>query len=265
MANKKDYFVDSVEESQKEKIQRESTFNGLSASEWAKGSRSVWNDLPFPRSENKVSGQDVIDEEVYARIISMYSKEDDTILDPFMGYGNSLVAAIHNNRHALGFETDPVKFVEANNHLVNSMNLLVNSDYRTYNGYFDEYADYIEPNSIQLAISSVMYNVEEKENANFSYEDFLYNYDQMLARAYDKIKVGSYVALIVRDFRDISNGRPYVECHSDVAKLGVKHGFLYQDVIIYDHNDSRGRLLLGYPSVFYVNLNHSYIVILRKQ
>jgi DNA modification methylase len=262
---KKDYFIDSIEEFNKEKSQRESTFNGLSASEWAKGSRSVWNDLPFPRSENKVFGQDVIDEDVFARIITMYSKEEDTVLDPYMGYGNSLVAAIHNNRHAIGFEQDSVKYVEANNHLVSSMNLLVNSDYKTFNNDFDEFADYIEPESVQLALTSVIFNIEEKENTNFTYEDYLYNFDKMFNRLYDKVKSGGYVAVIVRDFRDIQNGKPYVECHSDVAKLGQKNGFLYQDVIIYDHNDSRGRLLLGYPSVFYVNLNHSYIVILRKQ
>ena len=41
-------------------------------------------------------------------------------------------------------------------------------------------------------------------------------------------------------------------------------GFLYHDLIVWDQNDQRSLVLLGYPTVFYVNQNHSYLVVLRK-
>ena len=38
----KDIYISSIEEHNKEREQRESTFNGMSANEWAKNSKSVW-------------------------------------------------------------------------------------------------------------------------------------------------------------------------------------------------------------------------------
>lgn len=40
------------------------------------------------------------------RIINMYSQKGDIVLDPFMGLGTSLLAAIFSNRNSLGFEID---------------------------------------------------------------------------------------------------------------------------------------------------------------
>ena len=75
MSNK-NIYVNSLEEQNRNKEQREMTFNGMNANEWAKNSKSVWEDLPFPRSESKVIDQDIIQEEVYSKIVCMYSKED---------------------------------------------------------------------------------------------------------------------------------------------------------------------------------------------
>ena len=97
----KNIYVSSIEEQNKNKEQREMTFNGMNANEWAKNSKSVWEDLPFPRSESKVIDQDIIQEEVYSKIVCMYSKENDLVLDPFMGRGTSIISCIHNNRHGI--------------------------------------------------------------------------------------------------------------------------------------------------------------------
>lgn len=257
----KDYYINSNEEIEKEKEQKEVTFNGLSANEWAMSSRSVWKDLPFPRSENKVIDEDIIREEVYTRILLMYSKEGDLVLDPFMERGTSIISCMHNNRHGIGFECDKKKFDQGEILIENSLNLLVNSTYQIYNDSLVNKKNIVDNNSISLAMSSLIYT---KEDSSISYEEFLKKIDDNLKVLFEKIKDNGYVVLIVRDFRDIKNNLPLVECHSDIARLGVKNGFTYHDVIIYDHNGQRGLLLQGYPKVFYVNLNHSYVVILRK-
>jgi hypothetical protein len=110
-------------------------------------------------------------------------------------------------------------------------------------------------------MTSTIYSEEEE---SVSYEEYLENMNLMFKEVYPKVKQGGYVVLIVRDFRDIKNNRPYVECHNDVARLGMDNGFIYHDVIIYNHNGQRGLLLQGYPKTFYVNLNHSYVIVLRK-
>ncbi len=257
----KNIYVSSIEEQNKNKEQREMTFNGMNANEWAKNSKSVWEDLPFPRSESKVIDQDIIQEEVYSKIVCMYSKEDDLVLDPFMGRGTSIISCIHNNRHGIGLEKDDIKFIAANDAIVNSLNLLVNCDYHIENCDLSLYKDRIKDNSIQLCMTSSIYSKEEE---SVTYEEYLENMNLMFKEVYPKVKQGGYVVLIVRDFRDIKNNRPYVECHNDIARLGEDNGFIYHDVIIYNHNGQRGLLLQGYPKTFYVNLNHSYVIVLRK-
>ena len=75
---------------------------------------------------------------------------------------------------------------------------------------------------------------------------------------------GGYNAWVVKDYRDTKHGVPYIDLHSKIAQAGEKAGFLYHDLIIWDQKAHRKLVLLGYPSVFYVNQNHSYIVIMRK-
>lgn len=257
----KDFYIISKEENEKNKEQRDITFNGMTANEWASSSRSVWKDLPFPRSETKIIDQDIIQEEVYTRILLMYSKEGDLVLDPFMGRGTSIISCVHSNRHGIGFEEDKNCFLQADESIVNSLNLLVNCDYQIFNSSVVKDSHLIEDDSIQLTMSSLIYLKDEEEQ---SYESFLSSVDETIYAIYPKMKENGYLVLIVRDFRDIKNNQPYVECHNDIARLAMKHGFLYQDVIIYDHNGQRGLLLQGYPKTFYVNLNHSYVIVLKK-
>ena len=261
MSLNKEIYINSEEELNKAKEQRELTFNGMSANEWATSSRSVWDDLPFPRSESKIVDEDIIQEDVYSRILLMYSKEGDLVLDPFMGCGTSIISCIHNNRHGIGLEVNEDHFKKADEDIVNSLNLLVNCDYFILNTSLEEYQDKIEDESLQLAMTSL---IERTETLSENYEDFLRKMDSTFQILYPKMKDNGYVVLLVRDYRDIKNDMPYVEVHNDVARLAMKHGFSYQDVIIYNHNGQRGLLLQGYPKTFYVNLNHSYVVVLRK-
>jgi len=45
--------------------------------------------------------------EIPYRVIRMYSYEGDTVLDPYIGTGATMLAAERCGRHSIGFETDP--------------------------------------------------------------------------------------------------------------------------------------------------------------
>ena len=45
--------------------------------------------------------------ELYAKLVSVFSNEDELVLDPFLGSGTTLLACRMTNRNALGYEINP--------------------------------------------------------------------------------------------------------------------------------------------------------------
>lgn len=106
MYNNEDNTTNLERDEQSEKIaqQRERTFNGLSATEWASLSNSVWNDVSSVRAKKHLDHGATYPEKLCDRLIAMYSRIGDTILDPFLGTGTTVVSAIKNKRHGIGIE-----------------------------------------------------------------------------------------------------------------------------------------------------------------
>lgn len=75
----------------------------------------VWNGLIGKEHHREHPTQKP--EELMRKLIADYSKEGDTILDPFMGSGTTLVAAKYLNRNATGIEISPKYCEVARNRL----------------------------------------------------------------------------------------------------------------------------------------------------
>ena len=187
-----------------------------------------------------------------------------------MGSGTTVISAIRNNRFCYGFEIDSKVHKIASDNIENSLNLLVNGGYVIRNVDCVQGLNSIEDESIQLTITSPSIpsnKYVDDYNGEFDklpYDPYLERMSYVMNELYRVTKMGGYVAFVVTDYRNIKYDEPYVELHSDIARVGKDAGFLYQDCIIYDHNDQRGLLSQGYPKIFYANLNHTYVVILRK-
>lgn len=279
----------------KESKQREKTFNGMTAKEWTLNSRSVWNDLSSARKKKHLNHGATYPEKLCDRVISMYSKKGDTVLDPFLGTGTTVISAVKNGRHGIGIELSPAYFELAKQEIQNSINLLSDAAFQVYNGDCEEQLDNVDDAAIQLTLTSPPYadlihkvvddRANRHKNSAFVYENNattkvysdldcdlgnmpLETYKEKILRImrkiYAKTKPGGYNIWVVKDYRDIKNKMPYVDLHSAIAECGSRAGFLYHDLIIWDQNEQRSLVLLGYPSVFYVNQNHSFIVVLRR-
>lgn len=281
---------------EKETEQRKKTFNGLTAKEWASLSRNVWNDISSPRKDVHLKHGATYPKLLSDRLIKMYSKEGDLIFDPFLGTGTTLISAKSLNRRGIGIELNKEFYEYAKKHLEESSNLFdFSSEIKIYNDDCRNMDKYLEDESVQLTVTSPPYadfihkSVKDREKThkkskiklennsvvkpysdlendfgNLPYDKFLDEIEKVLELLYKKTKKNGYSAWVVKDYRDTKNKIPYIDFHSDLAKIGEKVGFKYHDLIIWDQNERRKLILLGYPSVFYTNQNCSFIVIFRK-
>lgn len=295
--------LNSAELEAKIEQQRARTFNGLSAAEWASLSRSVWNDVSSIRAKKHLDHGATYPEKLCNRLMQMYSAVGDTVLDPFLGTGTTVVAAIKCGRNGIGIElTDRFYSVAeisiseiTNNSQISVFDQSINATPTLLKGDCCEVLKDIETESVQLTITSPpyadlihkvvedrtlrhkksrfvtdnnattnIYSDDERDLGNMPMEQYIQKVEIVMQELFRVTKKGGYNAWVVKDFRDTKNGIPYVDLHSKIAAAAEKAGFLYHDLIIWDKNQQRKLVLLGYPSVFYVNQNHSYIVITRK-
>lgn len=292
-------IMDEIETKQAE--QRKKTFNGLTAKEWAAYSRSVWEIQAPPRNKNKILHGATFPRTLADRLLLIYSKEGDVVLDPFMGTGTTLCSAINNRRKSVGIElTD--KFFTISNEMVEE----VNSKYieqtnsepmeaKLYKGDCKQRLKELKADSVNLTITSPPYAdllhkvaddrthrhkhsifvTDNKSTAtpysddindlgNMSIDEYTEAVKDIMKELYRITKQGGYNIWIVKDFRDTKNKIPYVDLHTKIAEAGRQAGFTYHDLIVWDQNENRRLVLLGYPSIFYSNQNHHFIVVMRK-
>lgn len=275
--------------------QKEKTFNWLSAKEWAWLSRNVWNDLSSVRKNIHTNHWATYPKSLSDRLITMYSKKWDLVFDPFLWTWTTMKSCQDLWRNWIWIELNTEFYNFALWEISNNNNLLNKSEINIYNDDCRNLNKYIDDNSIQVTVTSPPYadfihkSVSDRKNThktslisnennstvkpysdkiedfwNLSYDLFLDNTLKLLKKIYKKTKVWWYSAWVVKDYRDTKNKIPYIDFHSDLARIWEKAWFKYQDLIIWDQNEQRSLVLLGYPSVFYTNQNCSFIIILRK-
>ena len=77
----------------------------LTSDEFMAATLDIWQ--IDPESARRVSHPAPFPVELPERLIHLYTYRGDVVLDPFMGSGSTLVAAVRTGRRPLGFDTDP--------------------------------------------------------------------------------------------------------------------------------------------------------------
>jgi DNA modification methylase len=280
---------------EKEAAQRERTFNGLTAREWTKMSRNVWDDLSSPRDKRHLEHGAVFPLKLAERCITMYSKEGDLVCDPFLGVGTTLVAASRMGRRAVGIELNERFATISEEWLADEQSLMtpdetplvINDDCRVALSSHPSdsiqltvtsppYADFIrrsvEDRRKTHKTSRIVshnnsqvkpYSDDSRDLGNLNYDAFIPACKEVLAPLLDATKPGGYAVWVVKDHR-LPPDLPYVPVSSDLARAAVDLGWLWHDLIVWNQNEQRSLVLLGYPSRFYTNQNCSFLVVLRK-
>ena len=79
--------------------------NTIDRDEFLEYNKSVWNFSA--ESARKIGHPAPFPVELPRRLIQLYTFEHEVVLDPFMGSGQTAIAANMSGRHYIGYETDP--------------------------------------------------------------------------------------------------------------------------------------------------------------
>ncbi|MBA7636903.1 hypothetical protein ES703_44531 [subsurface metagenome] len=269
-------------------------FNELTPTEWTKLSKSVWNDVSSSREWYHLEHGATFSVALAERAIKMYTKKSDLVLDPFLGVGSTLIAAKKLDRKGLGIELYE-RFVKISRDLLYQKDLFSKYEPHVIQDDCRNLLKYVQPDAVQLMFTSPPYanfihkSVEDrrkthkksllvldnlsvvkpygrdsKDFGNLDYDKFLDDIKEVMEKLLIVTKPGGYNIWVIKDCRDPQHGKPFIPFHSHLAKIGEEAGFKWHDLIVWDQNAQRSLVLLGYPSVFYVNINHTFLIVLRK-
>ena len=258
--------------------------NDLTGKQWLQYSFSIWRDIKKGPLDDVKFNPAPFPVELPSRIIKIFSKPMEYILDPFMGSGSTVVASIINGRNSVGVELSE-KYYEEAKARVNRLELekLSNPDLdiKLYNGNSLELENFVDNNSIDLCITSPPYwdvlnrkrSADGKKNIRYSdstndlgnivdYNLFLEKLMEVFYKVHTTLKNKGYCVVVLMDIRKGSIFYPF---HSDLSTLMTKIGYKFKDIIIWDRQKEYNNMRpLGYPYSFVVNKVHEYVLIFQK-
>jgi DNA modification methylase len=263
--------------------------NKLDGKTWTRYSISIWSDIRKTKDEIDLHHPAIFPSALVTRLIQCFTNDEDrNILDPFVGIGSTAIAAEAMGKIGIGFELNPDYAAKARMRpLVRDSMVLLDDDAASggarviHNVDAARLLDYVEPNSIDMVITSPPYwdillqyrTADYKETRHYGdaaddlgkirdYDAFLDAISSVFCSVYAAMRRGKYCAVVAMDIRKKNRFYPY---HSDIATFMQRIGFIYDDIIIWDRRHEYNNMRpLGYPAKFRINKAHEYIVLFQK-
>lgn len=255
--------------------------------------KSVWD---FGRSANAKVGIHAFVEypskilpQAAHEIVMRFSKEGDTVLDPFCGCGTFAIEAKALNRHSINYDINPnaisllklaMKKFEEQRRLINILNncpgceaplkksIEVKPTKHTVE-IKDSRKLELEDNSIDSIITDIpyagmiKYSNEKDDLSNIeNYEQFLVEIEKSFKEMWRVLKKNKYCVVFVADYR-VGAARKILPVHADIIKIMQKIGFTLFDMFIWRYYRSGGFRPFGAPPFQAMNV-HTYILVFHK-
>ena len=273
------------------------TLNNLNSKEWIQETKSYFRQkgLGANHEHAKIerehpapfSFQDV------GRLIQFFTKEGESVIDPFCGVGSTNKAAALEGRNSTGIDLSQ-KWIDLCNkrielevgEVANNVNteficgdssievsnlaedgrkyqFLVTSP--PYWSILNKKADHKVKQERLANDLATNYSSEEEDLGNIDdYEQFLNQLSEILFGCWDLLDHGRYAAVIVSDFR---HGSKYYPFHAHLidrltdSEAPKSYELQGLKVLLQTHK----RLFpYGYPTTYVENIHHQYVIILRK-
>ncbi len=256
-------------------ISEDKRCNNLTGKEWLQNSFSIWRDLTKTKDEKSLSHPASYPIALCEKLIRTFSKDGASVIDPFNGTGSTLIASCNLGRIATGIELSEDFCNIARQRIKDDKKItIINGD------SFIE-LDKLAESSFDLCVTSPPYwdilnmrrTADGKQSTNYSeksndmgnipnYVEFIDSLGSLFSKVHRVLKSGAYCLVNVMDIRKKSEFYPL---HSDLATELKKHGFIFDDIIIWDRQQDYNNMRpLGYPYKYRINKVHEYILIFIK-
>lgn len=241
-----------------------------------------------PRDALKSRHPATFSESDIERLITLFSKEGETVLDPFAGVGSSLIAAMRGHRRAIGIELSAEWAGLARQRVAAEALAL---DYPSalpdiVVGDSSERIDELPSESVDFVVTSppywsilsktpglkthaerlskglaTDYGLEAQDLARVAdYREFLDRLAAIFGKCLRVCRSGGYMAVIVSDFR---HGARFYLYHADLASVVEEQGWVLSGVTVLAQ-DNKTLYPYGIPYAFVSNVHHQYILVFRK-
>jgi DNA modification methylase len=243
----------------------------------------VYSKAP-PRSKLKALHPATFSEADVERLIRLFTKAGERVLDPFLGSGSALIACANSGRQGVGIELSEHWAQVARERIgaevgeAPGLEVLCGDARTVLPGLEAESFDFVVTSPPYWSILTRKAGLKakrEREDKNLptqysedpddlgnveSYEGFLAQLGEVFAECCRVLRPGKYMAVIVSDFRQ---GPHFHLFHADIATTVEQAGPVLKGLTILAQ-DSKSLYPFGIPTHPVSNIHHQYVLWFQK-
>lgn len=273
------------------KYDKRNQLNDLTGKQWLKLTKS------FYFSEKSADDKDAYNHPApflikdIEKLISMFTKKEMTVLDPFMGSGTTAIAAFNLKRKSIGIDLSN-EYFELAKERFEKKEMQENIDYKYIVGDSFKILDKINEEVDYIVTSPPYHNILKNKGSGLrsdnsdkgyrngsrqgveyysdhsadlgnqdTYDDFLELFGKIMQKAYNRLKDKKYCSIVISDF---TVEKKEVLVQGDIVKIMEEIGFTFvgTTILLQDH---KPLFPFGYPYAYVINHMHQNIINFRKE
>jgi DNA modification methylase len=277
-----------VKKENKGKYDKRNKLNDLTGKEWLKLTASFW------LSEKCADDKDAYNHPApflvkdIQKLISMFTKKEMRVLDPFCGSGTTLLASTLLNRYGIGIDLN----TEYRDLAIDRLSKKDINEFRDFEYFLGDSNDILENlNNIDYIVTSPPYHnilknkgggIRKENKKGYrngsrigvdyysdlpndlgnkeSYDDFLQSFHSIMSKCFNALNNKKYCSIVISDF---TVNKKEVCVQGDIVRLMQEIGFEFVGTIALLQNN-KPLYPFGYPYAYKINHHHQNIINFRK-